>query len=209
MTESVRRLLAGDRAWVNCKFRQGTAFLERSLRAKMPDYMWIGCSDCHLAADEIMGLASRELIVHHNIANLVVHTDMSLLSAIEYALMVLKVNHLIVCGHYSCKGVKSALEPAVDGVRANWLRHLKDVYRLHREELEQVLDGEPRERLLVELNVREQVGKLASSPVLEQARKQGFAPKLHGWVYDPVNYLIWDLNVICEPEVIRNPGLRR
>ena len=159
-------------------------FFKRLEGQQAPEYLWIGCSDSRVPANEIVGLDPGELFVHRNVANLVIHTDVNLLSVLDYAVTHLKVKHVIVCGHYGCGGVKAAMtQRDFKYVLNMWLRNIKDVYRLHRLELERIPNEEDRTDRLVELNVQEQVLHLAKTSIIQRAWKQEQKPDLHGWVY--------------------------
>jgi carbonic anhydrase len=181
---SYERLLAGNRAFVQERKRQDPTFFQRLARGQSPAFLWIGCSDSRVPADQITGTEPGELFVTRNIANLVVHTDMSLLSVLDYAVHHLKVRHIIVCGHYGCGGVRAAMGNRSLGLIDNWLRNIKDVYRLHYDELAAITDPEARERRLVELNVVEQVYNVCKTDIVQRAWEAGEFPHVHGWVYD-------------------------
>jgi len=149
-----------------------------------PEFLWIGCSDSRVPAEDITGSQPGELFVHRNIANLVLHTDFNVLSVLQYGVEVLGVKHVIVCGHYNCGGVKNAMSHRDFGLINKWLRHIKDVYRVHRHELDRMTDEDRRTRRLVELNVMEQVWHLAETSIVQRAWQKGEAPLLHGWIYD-------------------------
>jgi carbonic anhydrase len=152
--------------------------------------LWIGCSDSRVPANEITGTQPGEIFVHRNIANMVVHTDLNLLSVLQYAVEVLKVKHVIVCGHYGCGGVQAAMTQKSLGIINKWLRNIKDVYRFHREEVDSIKDEVEKTNRLVELNVQEQVLNLAKTSIIQKAWKENQAPDLHGWVYGLHNGLI-------------------
>jgi len=149
-----------------------------------PDFLWIGCSDSRVPAEEVTGMEAGELFVHRNIANLVIHTDFSVLSVLQYAVEVLEVNHIIVCGHYGCGGVRTAMSRKSLGLINKWLRHIKDVYRLHEQELDKITDEPSRFERLVELNVLEQVQHLTEISFIQRAWKNKKRPMIHGWIYD-------------------------
>ena len=162
---------------------------------QQPKVLWIGCADSRLPANEITGSCQGEIFVHRNIANMVVHSDMNMLSVLDYAVNVLKVEHVIVCGHYGCGGVEAAMSNKQYGLIDNWLRHLKDVYRLYQQELD-AIEGEPeRLRRFVEVNVIEQVFDLCKTSIIQNSWQQRKAPHVHGWVYDISTGLIKDLDV--------------
>lgn len=182
--ESYKKLLLANKAWVQDKISLRPDYFERMAGDQKPDYMWIGCSDSRVPAEDITGTEPGELFVHRNVANLVVHTDFNMLSVLQYAVEVLKVNHVIVCGHYNCGGIKNAMSHRHLGLINKWLRHIKDVYRFHTRELESINDEEHRFRRLVEVNVMEQVQNLAETSIVQQAWHREGRPYLHGWVYD-------------------------
>jgi carbonic anhydrase len=149
-----------------------------------PEFLWIGCSDSRVPANEITGTQPGEIFVHRNIANMVVHTDLNLLSVLEYAVHHLKVKHIIVCGHYGCGGVKAAMTNHNFGIINKWLRNIKDVYHLHQNEIDAIKDEKSKTNKLVEFNVQEQVKNLAKTSIIQKAWKYSQLPHLHGWVYD-------------------------
>jgi len=182
--ESYEKLLLENKAWASEKVNDDPEYFNRLAHIQTPDFLWIGCSDSRVPANEITGTQPGEIFVHRNIANMVVNTDVNLLSVLDYAVTHLKVKHVIVCGHYGCGGVKAAAtQNDFKAVLNMWLRNIKDVYRLHREELESIKDEEKRTDRLVELNVCEQVNNLAKTSIIQRAWKQNNAPDLHGWVY--------------------------
>ncbi|MCA3015979.1 MAG: carbonic anhydrase [Myxococcaceae bacterium] len=182
-SKTIESLLAHNRAWADRRVAEDPQFFRRLSALQAPKFLWIGCSDSRVPANEITGTAPGEIFVHRNVANLVVHTDINLLSVLEYAVTQLKVEHVIVCGHYGCGGVLAAMRRTSFGVLNKWLRNIKDVYRLHEPALAQCEDEAARARLLVELNVREQVLNLAKTSILQKAWKYEHRPVLHGWVY--------------------------
>lgn len=161
--EPHKRLLLANKAWVEEKLRMRSDFFERQAETQSPEFLWIGCSDSRVPAEEITGTEPGELFVHRNIANMVVHTDFNMLSVLQYAIEVLKVKHVIVCGHYNCGGVKNAMKRHDFGLINKWLRHLKDVYRLYKDQIESIADPLARWDGLVEINVTEQVQNLAKN----------------------------------------------
>ncbi len=182
--ESYKKLLLANKAWVQDKLNVDPRFFERQSTHQRPEYMWIGCSDSRVPAEDITGAEPGELFVHRNVANLVVHTDFNMLSVLQYAVEVLEVQHVIVCGHYDCGGVKNALTRHDFGLINKWLRHIKDVYRLHRRELELIEDPQERLDRMVEINVMEQVNNLAETSIVQRAWKKHGRPVLHGWIYN-------------------------
>ena len=182
--QSYEKLLLENKAWASEKLNEDPDYFNRLAHIQTPEFLWIGCSDSRVPANEITGTQPGEIFVHRNIANMVVNTDVNLLSVLDYAVKHLKVKHVIVCGHYGCGGVKAAATQSdFKPVLNMWLRNIKDVYRLHREELNTIKDEEQRTDRLVELNVREQVNNLAKTSIIQRAWKQNNAPDLHGWVY--------------------------
>jgi carbonic anhydrase len=178
------KLLLENKAWAAEVKREDPGFFERLAKLQEPDFLWIGCSDSRVPANEITGTQPGEIFVHRNVANLVVNTDVNLLSVVDYAVNHLKVKHVIICGHYGCGGVKAATTNSDFKPLLNmWLRNIKDVYRLHREELDAIEEGTLRVDRLVELNVQEQVINLSKTSIIQRAWKQERRPDLHGWVY--------------------------
>ncbi len=182
--EAYKRLLLNNQAWVKDKLAVRPDFFERTSETQKPEFLWIGCSDSRVPAEDITGVEPGELFVHRNVANMVVHTDFNMLSVVQYAVEVLKVQHIIVCGHYGCGGIKTALSRQHLGLINKWLRHVKDIYRFHATELDAIPDDEARYERLIELNVFEQVHHLAELSFVQLAWKQERRPTLHGWIYD-------------------------
>ncbi|MEY4106309.1 MAG: hypothetical protein RL181_651 [Bacteroidota bacterium] len=177
------KLLLKNKAWAQETVKDDPNFFLELSKIQTPEFLWIGCSDSRVPANEITGTRPGEIFVHRNIANMVVHTDMNLLSVLEYAVVYLKVKHIIVCGHYGCGGVKAAMNSHSYGIINKWLRNIKDVYRYHREELSAIEDLEARTNRLIEFNVMEQVMNLAKTSIVQRAWKEEQRPHLHGWVY--------------------------
>jgi carbonic anhydrase len=188
-------LLDGNKTWVKKKLEENPDFFKELAKSQNPPVLWIGCSDSRVPANEITNTRSGEVFVHRNIANMVVHTDINLLSVIDYATSVLAVKHIIVCGHYNCGGINAALSSKHFGLIDNWLRNIKDVYRLHQEELDAISDQELKARRLVELNVIEQVYNLSKTSAVQNAWDEKRPLMVHGWVYDVANGIIKDLGV--------------
>jgi carbonic anhydrase len=187
-----------NRQWVARNTERDPDFFSRLATHQDPDFLFIGCADSRVPANEIMGLDPGDVFVHRNVANLVVGTDINAQSVIEYAVGHLDVKHVIVCGHYGCGGVAAAMQPADLGLLNGWLREIRDVYRLHQKELEAIEDTDARYRRLVELNVREQcVNVIKTAVVLKKYAHTGH-PVVHGWVYDVANGLLRDLEVPFE-----------
>lgn len=197
MDKSYARLIEGNKTWAQEKLKQDPEFFKNLVLGQNPQYLWIGCSDSRVPANEITNTRSGEIFVHRNIANVVVHTDMNLLSVLYYAVEVLHVKHVIVCGHYGCGGVIAAMSNKDNGFVNNWLRNIKEVYLKHAEELEAITDPRQRENRLVELNVMEQVHNLAKTRIIQQAWKRREL-QVHGWVYGFESGLIKDLNVMMD-----------
>jgi carbonic anhydrase len=182
--QSYEKLLLENKAWASEKLNDDPEYFNRLAHIQTPEFLWIGCSDSRVPANEITGTQPGEIFVHRNIANMVVNTDVNLLSVLDYAVNHLKVKHVIVCGHYGCGGVKAAAtQNDFKYVLNMWLRNIKDVYRLHREELNTIKNEAQRVDRLVELNVQEQVNNLAKTSIIQRAWKKENAPDLHGWVY--------------------------
>lgn len=197
MKASYDRLLQGNQKWATDKLKENPDYFKGLTLGQHPEYLWIGCSDSRVPANEITNTKSGEIFVHRNIANVVVHTDMNLLSVLYYAVEVLKVKHVIVCGHYGCGGVIAAMSNKDHGFVNNWLRNIKEVYHKNKEELESIKDIKARENRLVELNVIAQVNNLAKTRIVQRAWKRGEL-QVHGWVYGFNNGLIKDLNVMMD-----------
>ncbi len=181
--KAYERLLLENKAWAAEKVHDDPEFFSRLAHLQTPEFLWIGCSDSRVPANEITGTQPGEIFVHRNIANMVVHTDLNMLSVLQYAVEVLKVKHVIVCGHYGCGGVKAAMGNHSFGIINKWLRNIKDVYRFHREEIDTLPDEDHKTNKLVELNVKEQVLNLAKTSIIQQSWKDNHYPHLHGWVY--------------------------
>lgn len=191
------KLLLKNKAWAEETVKDDPNFFTDLAHVQTPEFLWIGCSDSRVPANEITGTKPGEIFVHRNIANMVVHTDLNLLSVLEYAVVYLKVKHIIVCGHYGCGGVKASMNRHSYGIINKWLRNIKDVGRIYRDELEAITDADARANRLVELNVREQVMNLAKTSIVQRAWQHEQRPHLHGWVYGLDNGLI---NPICDIE---------
>ncbi|MEI6086154.1 MAG: carbonate dehydratase [Bacteroidota bacterium] len=181
---SYQKLLEENRNWATDQVVRDPEYFSRLVDIQQPEFMWIGCSDSRVPANELTGSQPGEIFVHRNVANMVVHTDLNMLSVLQYAVEVLKVKHIIVCGHYGCGGVRAAMTQTSLGLINKWLRNIKDVYRIHRDEIDAIEDETKRSNKLVELNVREQVMNLAKTSIVQSAWKKENRPDLHGWVYD-------------------------
>jgi carbonic anhydrase len=182
--KSYERLLLENKAWAAEQVQKDPGFFKRLAELQAPEILWIGCSDSRVPANQITGTQPGEIFVHRNVANLVINTDVNVLSVLDFAVNHLKIRHVIVCGHYGCGGVKAAItQKDFKFVLNMWLRNIKDVYRLHHEELDKIADEEKRVDRLVELNVQEQVYNLAKTSIIQRAWQQEKRPDLHGWVY--------------------------
>lgn len=191
-------------AWATAIKAKDPDYFTSLSKQQAPEILWIGCSDSRVPANQIVDLPPGEVFVHRNIANLVVHTDLNCLSVIQFAVEVLKVKHIVVCGHYGCGGIKAAMEEHEHGLLDNWLRHIKDVSRFNAEQLEGLSEQEKQDKLC-ELNVREQVANVCNNPIVQSMWNKGADLTVHGWIYDIKNGILKDLEasadcqVGCEP----------
>jgi carbonic anhydrase len=197
---TLARLLANNRRWAAEVTEERPDFFSRLSRQQAPKYLWIGCSDSRVPANEIVGLLPGELFVHRNVANVVVHSDLNCLSVIQYAVDVLNVDHIIVCGHYGCGGVGAALRDAKLGLIDNWLRHIQDVSQKHGSVLGDISDEDRRLDRLCELNVLEQVRNVCQTTVLQDAWRRGQTLAVHGWIYRIQDGLLHDLDICVTGE---------
>ncbi len=197
MTE-VGELFERNRAWAERVRKADADFFARLARQQSPEFLWIGCSDSRVPANQIAGLAPGEVFVHRNVANLVVHTDLNCLSVLQFAVDLLKVRHVIVCGHYGCSGVHAALTAQKVGLAENWLRHVQDVRANHAAELDSIREPAARERRLCELNVIEQVRHVCDATVVQDAWSAGRPLAVHGWIYGVEDGLLRDLGCTRE-----------
>lgn len=182
--KSYEKLLEENKQWANRKLSDDPEFFNRLLHLQTPEFLWIGCSDSRVPANEITGTQPGEIFVHRNVANLVINTDVNVLSVLDFAVNHLKIKHVIICGHYGCGGIKAATTKTdFKPVLNMWLRNIKDVYRLHREELDGIKEEESRCDRLTELNVKEQILNLAKTSIIQRAWQNEQRPDLHGWVY--------------------------
>jgi carbonic anhydrase len=195
MNESYESLFENNKKWIADKLNENPEYFKQLAKGQTPQYLFIGCSDSRVQANEITGTQPGEMFVQRNIANMVVHTDVNLMSVLQYSVEVLNVKHVIVCGHYGCGGIKAAMEENAHGLIDKWLRNIKDVYRLHKHELDEIHDHETKLRKLVELNVREQVYNVMKTSFIQKNRKLYNFPQVHGWVYDIADGRLIDLNI--------------
>jgi carbonic anhydrase len=191
----IKELFDNNRDWASRVTRQDPEFFLRLSSQQAPRYLWIGCADSRVPANEIVGLAPGEMFVHRNIANVVVHADLNCLSVLQFAIDVLKVQHVIVCGHYGCGGVRAALRDDRLGLVDNWLRHVQDVRWKHQQELERISTEDERHHRLCELNVIEQVVNVSQTTIVRDAWARGQQLEVHGWIYDLRDGLLRDLKV--------------
>jgi carbonic anhydrase len=195
MSDFYKKILDNNKLWVENQLKLDAHYFEDLSQGQNPPLLWIGCSDSRVPANEIIGAKPGEVFVHRNIANMVVHSDMNMLSVLDYAVNALKIKHVIVCGHYGCGGIKAAMSNNSIGIIDNWIRHIKDVYRLHHQELNVIENENDRFNRFVEINVIEQVCDLAKTSIVQSAWKDGQELTLHGWVYGLNSGFVTDLNV--------------
>ena len=193
--KTTRELFDNNRHWARRMTQINPRFFKDLVRQQAPKYLWIGCADSRVPANEIVGLLPGEIFVHRNVANLVVHTDINCLSVLQYAVDILKVEHVIVCGHYGCGGIEAAVEDRRHGLIDNWLRHVRDVYQRHHHQLKRAKGKPALLRRLCELNVQEQVANVANTTTVQDAWRRGQRLHLHGWIYDIGDGLLKDLKV--------------
>lgn len=195
MSDFYNKILERNKKWVEESLALDPNYFQDLAKGQTPPLLWIGCSDSRVPANEIIGAKPGETFVHRNIANMVIHSDMNMLSVLDYAVNVLKVKHVLVCGHYGCGGIKAAMKNDSVGIIDNWIRHIKDVYRFHHKELDAIEDETERFNRFVELNVIEQVYDLAKTSIVQSAWKKGQELSIHGWVYGLNSGYVTDLNV--------------
>ncbi|TBX69586.1 carbonate dehydratase [Flavobacterium silvisoli] len=195
MSDFYKKILDNNKQWVENQLKIDPNYFKDLSQGQRPPLLWIGCSDSRVPANEIIGAKPGEVFVHRNIANMVVHSDMNMLSVLDYAVNALKIKHVIVCGHYGCGGVKAAMGNNSIGIIDNWIRHIKDVYRLHHQELNAIENENDRFNRFVEINVIEQVYDLAKTSIVQSAWNNGQELSLHGWVYGLNSGFVTDLNV--------------
>jgi carbonic anhydrase len=191
----LKNIFDNNKKWADRIKKSDPDFFSKLSKQQKPEYLWIGCSDSRVPANEIVDMLPGELFVHRNIANLVIHTDLNCLSVIQYAVDVLKVKHVIVCGHYGCGGIKAAMDDQEHGLIDNWLQHIKDIYRYHKAKLDAVDNDEEKLDLLCELNVIEQVANICNTAIVQNAWKREQKLTVHGWIYSIENGILQDLNV--------------
>jgi carbonic anhydrase len=182
--DTYKKLLENNRKWASAQIKEDPEYFERLIDLQSPEILWIGCSDSRVPADRITGTHPGEIFVHRNISNLVVPTDFNMLSVLQYAVEILKVKHIIVCGHHNCGGISAAMSNQSFGLLDQWIWNIKNVFRMHRDEINAMPTHEEKHHLLTELNVKEQVMNLAKTSIIQNAWKQDKIPYLHGWVYD-------------------------
>ncbi|WP_019676967.1 carbonate dehydratase [Arsukibacterium perlucidum] len=192
---SFKDLFINNKNWADRIEREQPGFFKQLSEQQAPEYLWIGCSDSRVPANEIVGLLPGELFVHRNVANLVLHSDMNCLSVLQYAIDILQVKHILVVGHYGCGGVKAAMMKQRAGFVDNWLRNVKDVYAMHRQQVDSFSDENERLNRLIELNVMEQVRNLCHTSFVQEAWERGQPLAIHGWVYSLRNGRVKDLRV--------------
>jgi len=195
LSQSFEKIMAGNKAWADEVQRDETGLFKELSRGQHPDLLWIGCSDSRVPANQITGTRPGDVFVHRNVANLCVHSDMNMLSVLDFAVNILKVKHIIVAGHYNCGGITAAMNKKQYGLLDNWLRHLKDVYRTHADELNAIEDSSKREDRFVELNVIEQVANLCKTTIVQNAWKERDDLAIHGMIIQLETGKLIDLNV--------------
>ena len=200
MSDFYKKILENNKVWVETTLAKDPNYFKDLAKGQTPPLLRIGCSDSRVPANEIIGAKPGEVFVHRNIANMVVHSDMNMLSVLDYAVNILKVKHVIVCGHYGCGGVKAAMGNASIGIIDNWIRHIKDIYRLHHTYLDTIMDEDDRFNKFVELNVMEQVYDLGKTSIVQAAWRSGQDLTLHGWVYGLNSGFVTDLDVNLNSE---------
>jgi len=203
--DSYNKLLKNNRIWASEQIKIDPEYFERLIELQSPEILWIGCSDSRVPADRITGTQPGEIFVHRNISNLVVHTDLNLLTVLQFAVEILKVKHIIVCGHHNCGGIAAAMSNQSYGLMDQWIWNIKNVYRMHRDEINALPTNEEKHHLLTELNVKEQVMNLAKTSIIQNAWKQNNIPHLHGWVYDLRDGIVnpvFDLDAGTPPDPI-------
>jgi carbonic anhydrase len=201
MSDFYKRILDNNKKWVEDSLAEDPNYFQDLAKQQKPPLLWIGCSDSRVPANEIVGAKPGDVFVHRNIANMVIHSDMNMLSVLDYAVNVLKVKHVIVCGHYGCGGVQAAMNNQSIGIIDNWIRHIKDIYRLHQSRLDAIENDTDRFNAFVEVNVKEQVFDLAKTSIVQSAWKNGQDLTLHGWAYGLNSGFVTDLDVNISSDV--------
>ena len=191
----LKNLFEKNKKWASRIKESDPDFFAKLSKQQNPEYLWIGCSDSRVPANEIVDMLPGEMLVHRNIANLVIHTDINCLSVIQYAVELLKVKHIIVCGHYGCGGIKAAMDNSEHGLIDNWLRNVKDVHRYHQAQIDSLKNKKEKFDLLCELNVVEQVSNICHTTIVQSAWKSGQKLAVHGWIYHIEDGILKDLNV--------------
>ena len=193
--QELKNLFEKNKNWVNMIKKSDPDFFTKLSKQQNPEYLWIGCSDSRVPANAIVDMLPGEMFVHRNIANLVIHTDLNCLSVIQFAVEVLKVKHIIVCGHYGCGGIKAAMDNREHGLIDNWLRHIKDIYRFYQSKIDALQTEKDKINLMCELNVIEQVANIYHTTIVQSAWKSGQELAIHGWIYSIEDGILKDLNV--------------
>jgi len=208
MPDFYKKLIENNKKWVESKIASDPDFFNKLKDTQSPPLLWIGCSDSRVPANEIIGAAPGEVFVHRNIANMVIHTDMNMLSVLDYSVNVLKVKHIIVCGHYGCSGIKAAMERSSVGIIDNWIRHIKDSYKFRKKDIEAIENEKERFDKFVEWNIKQQVLNLSVTSIVQEAWNKGQQLSVHGWVYGIDTGLIKDLDVtFSSHQDIRNSSV--
>lgn len=193
--KEINHIFEKNRKWANKLKKSNPAFLAKLSKKQNPEYLWIGCSDSRVPAITIMDLQPGKIFVHRNIANLVVHTDLNCLSVVQYAVEVLKIKHIIVCGHYGCGGIKAAMENVEHGLIDNWLQNIKDIYRYHQANIDAIKTKKDKWDRMCELNVIEQVANLCHTTIVQNAWNSGQKLAVHGWIYSMEDGILKDMNI--------------
>ncbi len=191
----LNNLFEKNKKWAEKVKKTDPDFFSKLSKQQHPEYLWVGCSDSRVPANEIIGMLPGEVFVHRNIANLVIHTDLNCLAVIQYAVEVLKVKHIIVCGHYGCGGIQAAMENKVHGLIDNWIRNIKDIHRFHQAEIDSLQNEKEKVDLLCELNVIEQVANICHTAIVQEAWNSGQKLSVHGWIYSIEDGILKDLDV--------------
>ena len=208
MSDFYKQLIENNKKWVASKLALDPNYFKKLKDTQSPPLLWIGCSDSRVPANQIIGAQPGEVFVHRNIANMVIHTDMNMLSVLDYSVNVLKVKHIIVCGHYGCGGVKAAMGNSSVGIIDNWIRHIKDSYKFRKTDIEAIEDEQERFARFVEWNIKQQVLNLSVTSIVQEAWSGGQELSIHGWVYRLDTGLVKDLDVtFSSHDDIRNSSI--